>query len=303
MKNILVIGSINMDMVINTNRLPNLGETIEGYGFETVPGGKGANQALAAAKLNGNVRMLGAVGNDIYADYLIENLKNNGVDITRIEKMDDNTGIAVITVCGGDNHIILDGGANKKLTQEVIEKNIDLIEWADLVVFQLEIPQDSILYAAKIAKELNTKVLLNPAPMQTINKEIIELVDIIIPNKNEAEQYLNITINDMTDAYAAVKKFLKMGIKQVIITLGKDGCVYNDKNIIKTQKAINVDVVDTTAAGDSFIGGFCVALCEGKTVEQAIKFATSVSALVVSKKGASTSLPERNEVEKLKIIL
>lgn len=299
MKNILVIGSINMDMVINTDRLPHLGETITGYGFAAIPGGKGANQALAVSRLGGKVKMLGCVGDDIYGDRLIENLKANGVGTESIEIVGGSSGIAVITICNGDNHIILDKGANEKFTPQSIDENIDLIKWADIVLFQLEIPQDTILYAAKIAKKSGAKVLLNPAPMQKIDPEIMGLVDAFVPNKHEAEQFLNMKIENKNDTEDAVKKLLNMGIEQVVITLGADGCAYNDNRTIKFQHAVKVDVVDTTAAGDSFIGGFCTALCEDKDVDHSIKFATVVSALTVGKKGAGISIPNRSEVDDL----
>lgn len=297
MKNILVIGSINMDMVINTPRLPELGETITGNGFATIPGGKGANQAIAAARLGGNVRMIGAVGSDIYGGSLIENLKYNRVGCEGIIAMPTTTGIAVITVCNGDNHIILDKGANAELSTEIINQNIELVKWADIVVFQLEIPQETVFHAAKLAKKYGAKVLLNPAPMQDIIPEILDYVDIFVPNQYEAQQMLGIKINTYEEQEEAVRRFQSMGINQVVITLGGKGSIYNVGTEIRMHGIFEIDVVDTTAAGDGFIGGICVALCQRKTVDEAISYATAVSALAVRRVGASISLPTKKEVD------
>lgn len=297
MKNILVIGSVNMDMVINTPRLPNLGETIDGEGFDTIQGGKGANQAIAAAKLGGNVKMIACVGTDIYGKTLMSGLENNGVDISGVETIDGSSGIAIITVCEGDNHIILDKGANSKLSSAIIKKHENLIQWADIVLFQLEIPQEAICTGAKLAKKYGAKVLLNPAPMQKINDEIIKYTDIFVPNSHEAELMLGKKIDDDGDDETAVKELLKLGFEQIIITLGSKGCIYNDGNEIKRHGIYKTTAVDTTAAGDSFIGGFVVALSSGKSVPEAIDYASAVSALTVSRHGASISLPDKAETE------
>lgn len=297
MKNILVIGSINMDMVIHAPRLPELGETIIGNGFATIPGGKGANQALAAARLGGNVKIIAAVGRDIYGNALIENLKCNHIDCEGIVVTDGPTGIAAITVCNGDNQIIVDKGANEKLSADIIDENIELVKWADIVVLQMEMPQSTVLHAAKLAKQYGAKVLLNPAPMQDMMPEILDYVDILVPNQHEAQQILGMKVHTYEEQEEAVRQLLNMGINQVVITLGSKGSIYNIGTEIRRQEIFETDVVDTTAAGDSFIGGFCVALCQGNPIDEAITYATAISALTVSKAGASTSLPTKNEVD------
>ena len=296
MKNILVVGSINMDMVITVSRVPHIGETLSGDGFMTVPGGKGANQALTMARLGGNVKMLGCVGYDSFGAQLIDYLKKSNVDTTSIIQTDKNTGVALITVCNGDNMIVLEKGANYMITSQIVLENEELFRWADLVVMQLEIPWETVMQAAKTAKENGCVVLLNPAPVESFKDEILEFVDIIVPNEYEGGIILGRSSVTKEDAEDLVREFDKKGVN-AIVTLGGDGCVYYDKGTIKHQPAMKVKVVDTTAAGDSFIGGICVAMCEGKEMAEAIEFATKVAGIVVSRKGAGTSIPKRSEVE------
>ena len=291
MNNILVVGSINMDMVIHTPRLPLLGETITGSGFATVPGGKGANQAIAAARSGGTVKMIGAVGSDLYAGTLVNHLKANGVGCEGISMVEGSTGIAVITVCGGDNHIILEKGANAALTPERIDEYAEWFRWADIVVMQLEIPFVTVLHAAKLAKRWGAKVLLNPAPACPVDG-LLEYVDILIPNQYEAGE-----ITGCEDPEESLNWFLNRGVEQAVITLGGDGCIYNEGETVCRHGVYETKVADTTAAGDGFIGGFCTALCDDSLVEEAVSYATAVSAITVSRDGASVSLPMRQEVE------
>jgi len=292
MKNILIIGSINIDLVINTDILPKLGETVHGKNFMTSYGGKGANQAVAVAKLHGSADMIGAVGNDEFGKLLKANLENNAVCTKGVKIADTNSGVAVITVCGGDNHIILDGGANDAVSPAWIDENIDLIKNADIVVFQLEIPMETIIYAAKKAKDYGCKVLLNPAPAAKLPEELLALTDIIIPNEHEAA-----IITGCSDEEEALKALWDDGKRTVIITLGSKGCMYNEGTMIKTQSSFPVKAVDSTAAGDSFIGGYCSVIAESGSMEEAIRFATAVSAITVSRPGASASIPTRKEAE------
>lgn len=292
MKNILIIGSINIDLVINTEILPKLGETVHGKNFMTSYGGKGANQAVAVAKLYGKADMIGAVGNDEFGKLLKSNLESSSIRTSGVKISDTNSGVAVITVCGGDNHIILEGGANDTVSPEWIDENIELIKNADIVIFQLEIPMDTIIYAAKKAKQYNCKVLLNPAPAAKLPEELLHFTDIIIPNEHEAT-----IITGCTDEKEALKALWNDGNRTVIITLGSKGCMYNEGKTIKTQQAFPIKAVDSTAAGDSFIGGYCSAITEGKSMSEAIQFATAVSAITVSRPGASASIPSREEAE------
>ncbi len=297
MSKILVVGSINMDLTIETERMLKLGETISGKNFKTLAGGKGANQAVAASRLGGDVKFLGAVGEDSYGKELLENLENENIKFEGSVLEGTTTGIAVITVCGGDNCIILDGGANMKITPDTVRAKRCLFEWADFVVFQLEIPLDTVLCGAKLARECGAKVVLNPAPAQNLPDEIYKNTDIIIPNETEAEIITGIAIKDKNDCEKAVSELRSRGVEQVIITLGDKGCVYNKESEIIFKDPIETTVVDTTAAGDSFIGSVCVALGNGKTIDEAVDYATKVSSITVSRRGASVSIPYANEIE------
>ncbi len=297
MSKVLVVGSINMDLTIETERMLKLGETISGKNFKTLAGGKGANQAVAASRLGGDVKFLGAVGEDSYGKELLENLENENIKFEGSILEGTTTGIAVITVCGGDNCIILDGGANMKITPDTVRAKRCLFEWADFVVFQLEIPLDTVLCGAKLARECGAKVVLNPAPAQNLPDEIYKNTDIIIPNETEAELITGIAIKDNKDCEKAVLELRSRGVEQVIITLGSKGCVYNKERQIIFKDPIETTVVDTTAAGDSFIGSICVALGNGKTIDEAVDYATKVSSITVSRRGASVSIPFANEIE------
>ncbi len=291
----VVIGSINTDLVINTDRVPKIGETISGKGFSTNCGGKGANQAVAVAKLGGEVSFIGAVGKDANGDIALQNFEKNGIETSAVERTDVNTGVAVITVCNGDNSIILDAGANGEVTKEIIDKNMDVIKAADAVIMQLEIPMETVLYAAKRAREVGVKVVLNPAPIQKLPEELLSNTDIIILNETETE-VLTKVYPDTDETRKKCMDILKgLGIGQVIITLGGDGSVYNDGDELVHQKAFPANVVDTTAAGDTFIGAFCLKMNEG--LKKAVTFATAASSITVSRPGATGSIPTKKEVE------
>jgi len=296
MKNILVVGSINMDMVITVNRVPHMGETLSGDDYMTVPGGKGSNQALCMARLGGTVKMLGAVGKDGFGTELVDYLKEGGVDTSSIKQLNKNTGVALITVCDGDNMIVLEKGANYLITPKDIRDNVELYKWADIVVMQLEIPWETVMQSAKIAKENGCKVLLNPAPVENFKDEILPYIDIIVPNEHEAGIILGRKNVTKEDAKELVTEFREKG-SEAVVTLGSDGCVYYYNGEVRHQPAIKTNVVDTTAAGDSFIGGMCVALCENKQLPEAVEFATKVASIVVSRKGAGTSIPTRDEID------
>lgn len=297
MKNILVVGSINADLVIQTPRMPQLGETIRGGGFGINPGGKGANQAAAIAKLGGCVQMVGCVGADANRNTVLHALSQYGVGTEGVTAVNAPTGVAVITVCGGDNCIILDAGANDLVTRDAIDANRSLFQWADFCVLQLEIPIESVVYAAQMAKQHGACVVLNPAPMCPLPQELTNLVDLFIPNKSEAELFLGRRIDTVADAKDALAEILTHGIKEVVITLGGDGCVYRDGAAVRHHEIVPSPVVDTTAAGDTFVGGVLVCLAEGKTMAEAIQFATYASSLCVSRSGAMVSVPTRSEVE------
>ncbi|MBE6589496.1 MAG: ribokinase [Ruminococcaceae bacterium] len=297
MKNILVIGSINVDYVIHTERLPKLGETLTGSDFAMNFGGKGANQAVALAKTGCNVKMLGAVGTDLSGELAINNLLSFGIDCADVMRVDAPTGAAVITVCGGDNHILLDIGANAFVTPAEIEARESLFDWADIVVMQYEIPMESVLFAARMTKKHKKLFVLNPAPVKAADAEIYRLTDIIIPNEFETQLITGISPDDEESTARAIKALRDMGCETVLITLGKRGCAYTDGDDIRYQGIYDIKVVDTTAAGDSFIGGVCKSLCDGKSMEEAVSYASAVSAITVSRKGAGVSIPTSHEVE------
>ncbi len=301
MKKILVIGSLNMDFVVNVKYMPQQGETLLADNLELISGGKGANQAFALGKLGADVTMLGAVGDDSYGDIQIEGLKSVGVDTTRIARIHgENTGIAFITVNEqGDNSIIVIQGANKCVSKEYIDKNIEAIEECDIVIFQLEIPLETVIYAAEKAKELGKLVILDPAPAhENLPKELMANVDVIKPNETELAQLTG--IQDIEGCLKTAVDILKnQGIKTVIVTLGGKGSfvsTQNDKLI--HFKCDNVKVTDTTAAGDSFIAGMALGLSEGKEIVTAIEFANHVASIVVTRKGAQISMPSIEEVNK-----
>ena len=297
-KNVLVIGSINVDYVIHTHRLPTLGETVTGDGFSVNFGGKGANQAIALAKSGCHVKMLGAVGKDHSGDMALNNLRELGVDPDAVMRTDCPTGAAVITVCGGDNHIILDCGANACVTPEAVLQNEMLFDWADVVVMQYEIPVESVLAAARLARNKDKTVILNPAPVKAVDTALYEFVDWIIPNEFEVELITNIPQQNDDDAALAIQELRKLGCKNAIVTLGKRGCAYSLGKEVRYGGIFEVERVDTTAAGDSFIGGLCASLCDGANVNDAVYYASAVSSITVSRRGAGASIPTESEVKK-----
>lgn len=296
-KHVLVIGSINVDYVIHTERLPKLGETLTGSDFAMNFGGKGANQAIALAKAGCEVRMLGAVGKDLSGELAIKNLTACGVDASAVLRVDAPTGAAVITVCGGDNHIILDVGANACMTPEVIENSKGLLDWADTVVMQYEIPVESVLFAARTAHEMGKRVVVNPAPVKEVDPALYGYVDLLVPNEFEAELITGIRQQTDDDARRAISALKAMGCGEVIVTLGGRGSAYSKGDEVAFHGVYRVTRVDTTAAGDSFIGGICAKLCEGETSDVAVDYATAVSAITVSRAGAAVSIPTEDEVK------
>lgn len=297
MSKITVIGSLNMDLVINTPRVPVMGETIIGSGFMTAPGGKGANQAVAAAKLGGNVTMVGCVGDDIFGRDLINNLKINKVNTETVQILGEvPTGVAVITVNEGNNCIIVDPGANGKLSPDSIEKYEALIKDSSIVVIQLEIPMETVKKAIDVAKKHQVKVLLNPAPAVKLDDALLSSVDIFTPNETECEIITGMPIKSVDDAMKAVTYLNGKGIANVVVTMGGKGVVYNNGSEVIHKPVPKVKVVDTTAAGDSFSGALAVAITNGRDIDGAIDFANIVGTLTVTKKGAQNSLPTLEEV-------
>lgn len=298
MKNICVIGSLNMDLVVNVDKMPKPGQTIIGSNFKEVPGGKGANQAVAMARLNGNVSMIGKVGEDGFGQTLINSLKNDKVDTTYIKTTKGATGVALITVDNNaQNSIVVSPGANFEVKEEDIDSNIEAIENSDIVVLQLETPLNTIKYALKKSKELNKYTILNPAPAVKLDDEIIKNVDLLTPNETELEIISGVSIETEEDIQKAAQIMIEKGVKELIVTLGSKGSLYINKEKSIFKKAYKVEAVDTTAAGDSYTGALAVALSKDKNIEEAMDFASKVGALSVLKEGAQSSLPTLEDVE------
>ena len=297
MKKILVIGSLNVDMVVNVPHMPVAGETILAGNMELVPGGKGANQAYAAGRLGAQVTMFGAVGDDSYSDIEKKSLASVGVDTSHLlVRKEKSTGLAWISVNSeGDNSIVVIQGANATLTEIDIAAHEDLLRDCDILLCQLEIPLKTVIYAAKRAKEFGKTVILDPAPVpKEFPEELFSYIDVIKPNEKEAAQLLG---EPVTNYEEASDKLRSSGVKNVLITLGPKGAYINSesegKHLIPVRQ---VPVVDTTAAGDSFTAALAVRLAEGSSLVQAVRYANEVAAIVVTRKGAQTSIPDASEV-------
>lgn len=300
MKNILIVGSMNIDLVVSVENMPVPGETVSGKDFSVLCGGKGANQACACGRLAGQAMMLGAVGDDSYGTILMDSLLKSNVDVSRVKKVAGvSTGTAIITVDDhAENSIVVVPGANNHVTCEYIDQNIDYIEQADIILLQLEIPMDTVIHVAKTAKALGGKtVILDPAPMPlALPEELIQYVDMIKPNEAELERLTQKAIAEC-GIEEQVVLLESLGVENVIITLGAEGSYVKEKNSPgKYIYAKKVKAIDTTAAGDTFIGGVATILGEGGSLESAVAFATIASGIVVTRKGAQSSIPWREEI-------
>lgn len=296
---ITVIGSLNMDLVAYAKRIPKIGETVIGKDFKQIPGGKGANQADAIAKLGIPVKMLGCVGDDMMGETLLASLHKDGVDISHIFRSEKtSTGIATIAVDDeGNNTIVVVPGANYKLTPDHIQDMTKIIMDSDIIVTQLEIPLETVKFSLETAKKFGKTTILNPAPACQLDDSLLSCVDLLIPNETELQLLTGGSLLNEEEIVKAARIMIARGVKEVIVTIGKRGCVYVNSQDARSFQAYNVDAIDTTAAGDSFIGGIAGALSEGKTMEAAIDFAMAVAALTVTKRGAQDALPYRHEVE------
>lgn len=297
---IIVVGSSNTDMMIRTERLPGPGETILGGDFIMNPGGKGANQAVAARRLGVKVAFVCRLGADMFGDKAVDGYLKEGIDVTYISRdVDKPSGVALITVDShAENCIVVASGANASLSAADIDNAVKAIADSDIMLMQLESPMETVEYAAKVAKGLGVKVILNPAPAPKdgIPEGVLENVDLIIPNSTEAEMLSGIHITDYESALDAAKKISSKGIGQVIITLGAKGSLVFDNGKETVVPSVKVEAVDTTAAGDTFCGAVAVALSEGKTLAEAAGFAAKASAVTVTRMGAQPSIPYREEI-------
>nr|WP_300093583.1 ribokinase [Sedimentibacter sp.] len=289
----VVVGSINVDLVFTSDIRPKAGETVMGSTFSTIPGGKGANQAVAASKLGASSTMIGCIGNDQNGEFSINNLNLMNVDTSCIKKTDNApTGVANIVVAEHDNSIIVIAGANYEITKEDIDNCRDVILSADIVLLQLEIPLEVVEYTAQLCRKNNVRVLLNPAPAVELPKTLIENATYITPNEHE----LNIILGKQNN----VDETIKMYPNKIIVTMGSKGVKYFDGSEMKLVPSYNVEVVDTTGAGDTFCGGLAAALVKGDKLEDAIKFANKAAAISITKLGAQSGMPTLEEFNNFK---
>ncbi|MBD2871098.1 ribokinase [Paenibacillus arenilitoris] len=295
---VVVVGSLNMDIVAHVDRLPKEGETIQGFGVYEAPGGKGGNQAAAIGKLEVPVSMIGRIGSDANGDSLLASLRQSGVNTEAVLATESATGLAFIAVDeAGSNQIIVAPGANGELSAADIEGQRQLFEQCSLVVLQLEIPLETALYALRLAKQLGKTTILNPAPARRLDAELLGCVDYLIPNEHELLAMTGKSELDEAGLSSAAAELLEKGAKAIVVTLGDKGCFYTDGAVSEYFGAIRVDALDTTAAGDSFIGGFAAGYAVERDVRKAIRQAIAASSITVTRRGAQSSLPSRDEVD------
>ena len=296
-KGILVIGSSNTDMTVKTKELPRPGETVLGGVFTMGAGGKGANQAVTAQRLGGNVKFICKVGKDIFGDNSIAQYKKEGLDVSGILRSDQPSGVALISVDQhAENCIVVASGANGDLTEEDIEKSRKDLEGCDILLLQLESPIPSVLKAAKIAHQAGKTVVLNPAPACPLPEEIFRNIDLFIPNETELSTFSGIEVKDVESAQKAAAAMQAKGVGKLIVTMGSKGALICEGGPSVFVPAHKVKAVDTTAAGDTFCGALCVAISEGKSLKEAAEFACAASALTVQKMGAQNSIPYRKDL-------
>lgn len=298
-RQILVVGSSNTDMVIKAAHLPRPGETILGGTFFMNPGGKGANQAVAIARLGGPVTFICKTGSDIFGHQSQQLFEEEGINTSYVFSDSGNpSGVALITVDEkAENCIVVASGANANLLPSDLEKAEEAIERADLVLMQLEVPMETVCFVADIAWQKGKKVILNPAPAHPLPVDLLRHLYLITPNETEAKMITGVKITDESSAAEAARALSGMGVQHVIITLGSKGALIYSNGKAEMVPALKVEAVDTTAAGDVFNGALTVALSEGRSLKEAARFACKASAISVTRVGAQSSAPYRNEVD------
>lgn len=298
-KGILIVGSLNMDIVVEMTKMPELGETVMGKHLSYIPGGKGANQACAAGKLGGHVTMLGCVGNDNFGTRQIQLLKESHVCMEYVDvRQEEPTGTAVIYVDGtGANSIVVIPGANACCDIQYLKEHDEVFQNCSYAMFQMEIPKEAVYYGIARAKELGKTTILNPAPApEALPEEIWEKIDFFTPNETELAKLAGLKEMDERSIRRGARKILAKGVKQVLVTMGSKGVLWVNDKTEQIFPARKVEAVDTTAAGDCFNGAFVTALQQGYSIEDAITFANLASSIAVTRKGAQSSIPERDEV-------
>ncbi|MFI8222716.1 ribokinase [Pseudomonas sp. NPDC085632] len=300
--NVVVIGSLNMDLVTRAPRLPVGGETLIGHSFATVSGGKGANQAVAAARLGAQVAMVGCVGNDDYGVQLRNALLAEQIDCQAVSTVDDSSGVALIVVDdNSQNAIVIVAGANGAMTPAVIDRFDAVLQAAEVIICQLEIPDATVGHALRRARALGKIVILNPAPAsRPLPADWFAAIDYLIPNESEASALSGLPVDSLESAESAASHLVDMGAGKVIITLGAQGSLFANGQSFEHFPAPKVKAVDTTAAGDTFVGGFAAALANGKSEAEAIRFGQIAAALSVTRAGAQPSIPTLSDVKAFK---
>ncbi|MGJ8580682.1 MAG: ribokinase [Psychromonas sp.] len=298
MRQLTVLGSVNADHVVKVNNFPRPGETLHGQGYAVIAGGKGANQAVAAARLGANVNFIACVGDDAFGMGIRNTFEQDGINVEGVMVEEDTpTGIAMIQVSAtGENSICICAEANAHLTPQRISPHQHIIERADILLLQLEVPIETIEKAAEIANLSGTTVVLNPAPAQRLTDPLLALVDIITPNETEAEVLTGIKVTDEQSAQLAANVLHNKGIKTVLITLGSKGVWLSKGEAGQRIEGYRVQAIDTTAAGDTFNGALLTGLLEDKNLDEAIHFAHAAAALTVMSEGAQSSIPYRDDV-------
>lgn len=296
---LVVLGSINADHILNINHFPQPGETVIGKQYTVAFGGKGANQAVAAGRSGADISFIACVGDDDIGERVRKQLASDQIDTHPVEAIKDaTTGVALIFVnAEGENVIGIDAGANNAVTPEYLDRYKQQVIEASALLMQLESPLDTVIAAAKIAKEHGTQVILNPAPACELPDELLSRVDIITPNETEAEKLTGINVDNNEDAARAAKALHDKGIATVIITLGSKGVWLSQNGEGKLVAGFRVKAVDTIAAGDTFNGALVTALLEGKQMDSAVRFAHAAAAIAVTRPGAQPSVPWRKEID------
>lgn len=298
---VVVFGSINMDLVARVSRLPSPGETVAGHAFQTFPGGKGANQAVACARLGAETKMVGRVGGDQFGEVLIERLKEENVGITHVGiDVDIPSGVAQISVNDeGENFIIVVPGANGRVGPADLQRLETALDGARVLLMQLEIPLDAVVAAARMAKQSGVPVMLDPAPAMSLPDELYEHVDILTPNTTEAATLVGFAVDRVDDAAHAAQVLLDRGTAQVVVKMGELGAFALGAEEGRFHTAIPVEAVDTVAAGDAFNGALAVALTEDTSFQEAVHWGTAAGALAVTKAGAQSAMPNRESLRAL----
>lgn len=279
-----------MDLIVSVSRSPVNGETIMGDSFETKPGGKGANQAVAASRLGANVNIIGRVGQDVFGESLVDNLKRENISTEGVNPvLGVPSGVAIITIREKDNSIIVISGANDYVTAQYVQDHSRLIQNSDIVLVQMEIPMEAIEETTRICKKFNVPFILNPAPAQKVDPFILDRASFITPNEIERDQILT----------GEEEMILAKWANKLIVTKGKEGALYHDQTNIKRIPAFLVDVIDTTGAGDTFNGAFAYYMARNKNISKGCEFANAASALAIQKIGAQTGMPTKKEIETL----